>query len=100
MEEPLRFLLFCPDGTDQFLRCNTIEICQFQQVGGGGISSAVFPFAHRLTADTHGLGYEFLRHGTADAVLLQHLAQRSADDRAKIYDVIDAMLKHSTQVKP
>lgn len=35
-----------------------------------------------------------------DSVLAEKLDKLSAEDRAKIYDVIDTMLKHSTQVKP
>ena len=35
-----------------------------------------------------------------DSLLAEKLDKLSADDRAKIYDIIDAMLKHSTQVKP
>ena len=35
-----------------------------------------------------------------DSLLAEKLDKLSAEDRAKIYDVIDTMLKHSTQVKP
>ena len=37
-------------------------------------------------------------------ILMQENAEKldkiSAEDRAKIYDVIDTMLRHSTQIKP
>lgn len=35
-----------------------------------------------------------------NSLLAEKLDKLSADDRAKIYDVIDTMVKHSTQVKP
>lgn len=35
-----------------------------------------------------------------ESLLSEKLDKLSADDRAKIYDVIDTMLKHSTQEKP
>ena len=35
-----------------------------------------------------------------DSLLAEKLEKLTADDRSKIYDVIDTMLKHSTQVKP
>lgn len=35
-----------------------------------------------------------------DSLLAEKLEKLSAEDRSKIYDVIDTMLKHSTQVKP
>lgn len=35
-----------------------------------------------------------------NSLLAEKLDKLSADDRAKIYDVIDTMIKHSTQIKP
>lgn len=35
-----------------------------------------------------------------DSLLAEKLEKLSAEDRSKIYNVIDTMLKHSTQVKP
>lgn len=35
-----------------------------------------------------------------NSLLAEKMDKLSADDRAKIYDVIDTMIKHSTQVKP
>ena len=35
-----------------------------------------------------------------DSILAEKLDKLSRDDRERIYDVIDAMAKHATQVKP
>ena len=35
-----------------------------------------------------------------DSLLAQKLDKLSAEDRAKIYDVVDTMIRHSTQIKP
>lgn len=39
-------------------------------------------------------------YAVKNSLLNEKLEKLSAEDRAKIYDVIDAMLRHSTQVKP
>ena len=39
-------------------------------------------------------------YAVKDSLLAEKLDKLSAKDRAKIYDVIDTMIKHSTQVKP
>ena len=68
------------DGADQVLGGDAVELGELQEVGGGGVGGAVFPFAHGLTADIQGFGYEFLGHGAAGPVVLQHFAQRAAED--------------------
>lgn len=51
--------------------------------------------ADMILADVIETGY-VVKH----SLLAEKLEKLSADDRTKIYDVIDAMLKHSTQIKP
>ena len=51
--------------------------------------------ADMILADVINTGYT-----VKDSLLAEKLDKLSAEDRAKIYDVIDTMLKHSTQVKP
>lgn len=51
--------------------------------------------ADMILADVINTGYT-----VKDSLLAEKLDKISAEDRAKIYDVIDTMLKHSTQVKP
>ena len=65
---------------DQLFRGDAEELCQLQKVRGAGVGGAVFPFAHRLTADTQAFGHEFLGHAAAGAVVFQHLAQGAAED--------------------
>ena len=59
------------------------------------IINALGVSADMILADVIETGYV-----VKDSLLAEKLDKLSADDRAKIYDVIDAMLKHSTQVKP
>jgi len=59
------------------------------------IINALGVSADMILADVIETGYI-----VKDSLLAEKLDKLSADDRAKIYDVIDAMLKHSTQVKP
>ena len=59
------------------------------------IINALGVSADMILADVIETGY-----AVKDSLLAEKLDKLSSDDRAKIYDVIDAMLKHSTQVKP
>ena len=59
------------------------------------IINALGVSADMILADVIETGYL-----VKDSLLAEKLEKLSADDRAKIYDVIDTMLKHSTQVKP
>ena len=59
------------------------------------IINALGVSADMILADVIETGYV-----VKDSLLAEKLDKLSSDDRAKIYDVIDAMLKHSTQVKP
>ena len=51
--------------------------------------------ADMILADVLDNGYV-----VKDSLLAQKLDKLSAEDRLRIYDVIDAMIKHSKQVKP
>ena len=59
------------------------------------IINALGVSADMILADVIETGYL-----VKDSLLAEKLDKLSAEDRAKIYDVIDTMLKHSTQVKP
>ena len=59
------------------------------------IINALGVSADMILADVIDTGYL-----VKDSLLAEKLDKLSAEDRAKIYDVIDTMLKHSTQVKP
>ena len=59
------------------------------------IINALGVSADMILADVIDTGYLI-----KDSLLAEKLDKLSAEDRAKIYDVIDTMLKHSTQVKP
>ena len=59
------------------------------------IINALGVSADMILADVIDTGYL-----VKDSLLAEKLEKLSAEDRAKIYDVIDTMLKHSTQVKP
>lgn len=48
-----------------------------------------------ILVDVIDTGYE-----VKDSLLAEKLSKLSAEDRAKIYDVVDTMIRHSTQVKP
>lgn len=59
------------------------------------IINALGVSADMILADVIDNGYL-----VKDSLLAEKLEKLSAEDRAKIYDVIDTMLKHSKQVKP
>ena len=59
------------------------------------IINALGVSADMILADVIDNGYL-----VKDSLLAEKLEKLSAEDRSKIYDVIDTMLKHSTQVKP
>lgn len=59
------------------------------------IINALGVSADMILTDVIDTGYT-----VKDSMLAEKLDKFSAEDRAKIYDVIDTMLKHSTQVKP
>ena len=59
------------------------------------IINALGVSADMILADVIDTGYL-----VKDSLLAEKLEKLSAEDRSKIYDVIDTMLKHSTQVKP
>ena len=59
------------------------------------IINALGVSADMILADVIETGYL-----VKDSLLAEKLDKLSVEDRAKIYDVIDTMLKHSTQVKP
>lgn len=59
------------------------------------IINALGVSADMILADVIDNGYM-----VKDSLLAEKLEKFSAEDRAKIYDVIDTMLKHSKQVKP
>lgn len=59
------------------------------------IINALGVSADMILADVIDNGYL-----VKDSLLAEKLEKFSAEDRAKIYDVIDTMLKHSKQVKP
>lgn len=59
------------------------------------IINALGVSADMILADVIDTGYL-----VKDSLLAEKLDKLSTEDRAKIYDVIDTMLKHSTQVKP
>jgi len=58
------------------------------------IINALGVSADMILADVIETGYL-----VKDSLLAEKLDKLSAEDRAKIYDVIDTMLKHSTQQK-
>ena len=60
-----------------------------------GIINALGVSADMILADVIDTGYT-----VKDSLLAEKLDKISAEDRAKIYDVIDTMLRHSTQIKP
>ena len=51
--------------------------------------------ADMILADVIDKGYT-----VKDSLLAEKLDKLSAEDRTRIYDVVDAMVKHSIQVKP
>ena len=57
------------------------------------IINALGVSADMILVDVIDTGYE-----VKDSLLAEKLNKLSADDRAKIYDVIDTMIKHSTQI--
>lgn len=59
------------------------------------IINALGVSADMVLVDVVDTGY-----AVKDSLLAEKLDKLSAKDRAKIYDVIDTMIKHSTQVKP
>lgn len=59
------------------------------------IINALGVSADMILADVIDTGYL-----VKDSLLAEKLDKLSTEDRAKIYDVIDTMLKYSTQVKP
>ena len=59
------------------------------------IINALGVSADMILADVIDNGYL-----VKDSLLAEKLEKFSAEDRAKIYDVIDTMIKHSKQVKP
>ncbi len=59
------------------------------------IINALGVSADMILADVIDNGYT-----VKDSLLAEKLDKLSADDRIRIYAVIDAMVKHSTQVKP
>ena len=59
------------------------------------IINALGVSADMVLVDVIDTGYE-----VKDSLLAEKLSKLSAEDRAKIYDVVDTMIRHSTQVKP
>ena len=59
------------------------------------IINALGVSADMILADVIDNGYT-----VKDSLLAEKLDKLSAEDRTRIYAVIDAMIKHSTQVKP
>ena len=59
------------------------------------IINALGVSADMILADVIDTGYM-----VKDSLLAQKLDKLSAEDRAKIYDVVDTMIRHSTQIKP
>ncbi len=60
-----------------------------------GIVNALGVSVDMILCDVVNSGYE-----VRSSLLTEKMEKLSAEDRAKIYDVIDAMLKHVKQVKP
>lgn len=60
-----------------------------------GIINALGVSADMILADVIDTGY-----AVKDSLLAEKLDKISAEDRAKIYDVIETMLRHSTRIKP
>ena len=59
------------------------------------IINALGVSADMILVDVIDTGYE-----VKDSLLAEKLSELSAEDRAKIYDVVDTMIRHSTQIKP
>lgn len=59
------------------------------------IINALGVSADMILADVIDTGYM-----VKDSLLAEKLSKLSAEDRAKIYDVVDTMIRHSTQIKP
>ncbi len=59
------------------------------------IADALNVSADMLLCDVVAAGYE-----VKNSMLNEKLSKLSTTDREKIYDVIDVMIKHSTQIKP
>lgn len=59
------------------------------------IINALGVSADMILVDVIDTGYE-----VKDSLLAEKLSKLSAEDRAKIYDVVDTMIRHSTQIKP
>ena len=59
------------------------------------IINALGVSADMILVDVIDIGYE-----VKDSLLAEKLSKLSAEDRAKIYDVVDTMIRHSTQIKP
>lgn len=59
------------------------------------IINALGVSADMVLVDVIDTGYE-----VKDSLLAEKLSKLSAEDRAKIYDVVDTMIRHSTQIKP
>lgn len=59
------------------------------------IINALEVSADMILADVIDKGYT-----VKDSLLAEKLDKLSAEDRTRIYDVVDAMVKHSIQVKP
>ncbi len=60
-----------------------------------GIINALGVSADMILADVIDTGYM-----VKDSLLAEKLDKISAEDRAKIYDVIDTMLRHAKRIKP
>ena len=59
------------------------------------IINALGVSADMVLVDVIDTGYE-----VKDSLLAEKLSKLSAEDRSKIYDVVDTMIRHSTQIKP
>lgn len=59
------------------------------------IINALGVSADMILVDVIDTGYK-----VKNSLIAERLDKLSSDDREKIYDVIDTMIKHSTQVKP
>ena len=59
------------------------------------IINALGVSADMILSDVIDTGYM-----VKDSLLAEKLSKLSAEDRAKIYDVVDTMIRHSTQIKP
>lgn len=60
-----------------------------------GIVNALGVSADMILADVIDVGYT-----VKNSLLTEKMEKLSAEDRAQIYDVIDTLMRHSSQIKP